>query len=65
MGALIKVIDEMFQPRGMVRNESGQKTRDTLPPADAFWSITRYDQDGFQVPNPIDRLWRFSPVRTE
>src|SRR5262249_4561817 len=27
-----------------------------LPPADAFWSITMYDEQGFQVSNPIDRF---------
>ena len=27
-----------------------------LPPANAFWSITMYDKEGFQVPNPIDRF---------
>jgi hypothetical protein len=27
-----------------------------LPPANAFWSITMYDNERFQVPNPIDRL---------
>ncbi len=26
------------------------------PPANAFWSITMYDQDGFQIPNPINRF---------
>src|SRR5262245_49027127 len=28
----------------------------TLTPADAFWSVTRYDKDGFQVANPLNRF---------
>lgn len=27
-----------------------------LPPANAFWSLTLYDTEGFQVPNPINRF---------
>lgn len=27
-----------------------------LPPAAAFWSVTMYDNEGFQVPNPLDRF---------
>jgi hypothetical protein len=27
-----------------------------LPPAKAFWSVTLYDDQGFQVPNPINRF---------
>jgi hypothetical protein len=29
---------------------------DSLPPADAFWSVTMYDEEGFQIANPIDRF---------
>ena len=28
----------------------------SLPPADAFWSLTMYDAEGFQVANPINRF---------
>lgn len=31
-------------------------TKEQLPPADAFWSLTMYDDQGFQVANPIDRF---------
>ena len=27
-----------------------------MPPADAFWSLTMYDAEGFQVANPINRF---------
>jgi hypothetical protein len=29
---------------------------DQLPPVTAFWSVTMYDAEGFQVANPIDRF---------
>ncbi len=30
-------------------------SKEQLPPADAFWSLTMYDANGFQVANPINR----------
>ena len=30
--------------------------KDELPPVGAFWSLTMYDAEGFQVANPIDRF---------
>jgi hypothetical protein len=30
--------------------------KDELPPVGAFWSLTMYDEEGYQVANPIDRF---------
>ena len=30
--------------------------KNELPPADAFWSLTMYDAEGYQVANPINRF---------
>jgi hypothetical protein len=30
--------------------------KDELPPVDAFWSLTMYDAEGYQVANPINRF---------
>ncbi len=30
--------------------------KDQIPPAQAFWSITLYDPEGFQVANPLNRF---------
>ena len=31
-------------------------SQDELPPVDAFWSVTMYDDLGFQIANELDRF---------
>jgi hypothetical protein len=31
-------------------------SKDELPPVDAFWSLTMYDAEGFQIANSINRF---------
>jgi hypothetical protein len=31
-------------------------SKEELPPVDSFWSVTMYDEAGFQVANPLNRF---------
>jgi hypothetical protein len=58
--------DDAVYPLCLVDNDGKQLTGDQnyvlhfgareLPPVEAFWSITMYDEAGFQVANPINRF---------
>lgn len=48
--------DKDGKPLDGANNYTIHFNKDEIPPAEAFWSITLYDPEGFPVANPIDRL---------
>jgi hypothetical protein len=48
--------DEAGRPLDGANKYTLHFDKDTLPPVNAFWSVTLYDPDGFQVANPLNRF---------
>ena len=54
----LNIADEDGRPLDGSSNYTIHFDQDALPPVDAFWSITLYDQDGYQVANSLNRFAR-------
>ena len=52
----LNLVDDTGKPLDGVNNYTIHFDKDQIPPAEAFWSITLYDNDGFQVANPLNRF---------
>jgi len=52
----INLVDNTHQPLDGTYKYTIHFDKDAMPPADAFWSITLYDKDGFQVANSLNRF---------
>jgi len=48
--------DETGKPLDGTNKYTIHFDKGTMPPAEAFWSITLYDLQGFQVANPLNRF---------
>jgi hypothetical protein len=48
--------DESGRPLDGANNYTLHFDKGAAPPADAFWSVTLYDREGFQVPNSLNRF---------
>ncbi len=64
----INLVDLSGQPLNGANAYSIHFDKGATPPADAFWSITLYDAQGFQVANPLSRFalsswmpWKYNP----
>jgi hypothetical protein len=52
----INLFDSARQPLDGANKYTIHFDKGAIPPADAFWSITLYDKDGFQVANTLSRF---------
>jgi hypothetical protein len=52
----VSVVDADGKPYDGAKRYVLHFEKSELPPADAFWSITLYDNEGYQVPNPLNRF---------
>ena len=52
----INLFDDAHQTLDGANKYTIHFDKGALPPADAFWSITLYDNDGFQVENKLNRF---------
>jgi hypothetical protein len=52
----VNLADDSGKPLGGSNSYRVHFEKAALPPARAFWSITLYDHDGFQVANPLNRF---------
>jgi hypothetical protein len=52
----LNIADQDGRPLNGASNYTIHFDRDMLPPVDAFWSITLYDRDGYQVANSLNRF---------
>ena len=52
----LNLSDETGKPLDGTNKYTIHFDKDTIPPAEAFWSITLYDPQGFQVANPLNRF---------
>jgi hypothetical protein len=48
--------DQMGRPLDGTNKYTLQFDKGALPPVDAFWSVTLYDPQGYQVANPLNRF---------
>jgi hypothetical protein len=52
----VNLSDESGKPLDGANKYALHFNKGDMPPANAFWSITLYDDDGYQVANPLNRF---------